>query len=158
MTKINGRTVCAVWAITMLPAAASGALMWDVEIADPTGDIAPYAADIERTVHAAAAEWGRWIDPGASVMIDIRVSLDPSISTAAGRSVTSAFLYDNGDFDVWEQGAAAEIRLGSDPNGATHDVEIFLGASYLANELWFDPNGFRQRDVIPADRTDAYSV
>ncbi len=42
--------------------------------------------------------------------------------------MTSGFVRNDGTCDIFEQGAAYEIRTGIDPNGATPDVRIRVGA------------------------------
>ena len=75
-----------------------------------------------------------------------------------GRSLTSVYVTTIDGIDIFEQGAAAEIRTGVDPNGATPDIEIEVGLGYLADELWFDPDPWSRLATAPIDRIDAMSV
>jgi hypothetical protein len=72
--------------------------------------------------------------------------------------VTSSFAYDNGAYNVFEQGAAAEVRTGVDPNGATADIELVFSSGYLMSELWFDPDPVARTAAVDPSRTDAMSV
>ena len=63
-----------------------------------------------------------------------------NIPTMDGASVVTGFVRNDGTRDIYEQGAAYEIRTGIDPNGADPDIRIRIGTAYLTNELWFDPN------------------
>ena len=78
--------------------------------------------------------------------------------TVNGASATSGFVRNDGTRDIFEQGAAFEIRTGMDPNGATPDIRITFGTTYMINVLWFDPNPQTRTDPIPASKVDAISV
>ncbi|QDV33385.1 hypothetical protein [Tautonia plasticadhaerens] len=86
------------------------------------------------------------------------IRFDPGIPTANGGSVTSSFVGNDGTYNVFEQGAVAEIRDGVDPNGASHDIQFTFGTAYLVDELWFDPDPSSRTDPVPSNRTDAVSV
>jgi hypothetical protein len=75
-----------------------------------------------------------------------------------GTSVSSGFVRNNGTRDIFEQGAAFEVRTGMDPNGADPDIRIRIGTAYLTDQLWFDPNPQTRTDPIPANHIDAVSV
>jgi hypothetical protein len=64
----------------------------------------------------------------------------------------------NGNYNVFEQGAAAEIRTGMDPNGSSPDIAIVFNPEYLTDELWFDPDPHARTAAVPIDRIDAVSV
>jgi hypothetical protein len=136
--------------------------VWKVSFDDAAGTYSAYYADVTRVLQASGAEWGRLFSSPAA--IDVSVRFDPTIATSSGRSTTVAFLYhdDVSGFDVYEQGAAAEINTGIDPNGAAADVEITIGvkpgANYLADKLWLDPNPAARTATIPVGRVDAMSV
>jgi hypothetical protein len=64
----------------------------------------------------------------------------------------------NGTIDIFEQGAAGELRTGIDPNGDTPDIEFTFGTNYLQNSLWFDPDPVARTAPVPSNRTDAVTV
>ncbi len=142
-------------AVLALAPSAGAAVTWDITV-DDTGSLAFYAEDIEANLAAAAAEWSRHLLGSGS--IEVVVELDSGLSTASGRSATSTYVGHNGSYHVWEQGMAGEIRTGVDPNGAAHDVEINLSPTYLAHELWFDPDPTSGSALVPPSKTDAYSI
>jgi hypothetical protein len=107
-------------------------------------------------------EAGRlWVAPleiGGARSIEVLVAIDDTILYSNGASVTTAFVGTVGGRDTFEQGAAHELRTGTDPNGATPDIRININTTYLRNELWFDPNPVFRVFPVPQDRTDAMSV
>lgn len=146
--------------VALMAAAAipgnSGTLNFSVSFDDPTGLFSSFYAPITSHALAAGADWGRFILGRADLEIVVR--FNDAIPRATGRSTTTAFVRNNGRFDVFEQGAAAEIRTGIDPNGADPDIEIVFNSDYLFNELWFDPDPVRRLEFVPSGRTDAASV
>jgi hypothetical protein len=94
-----------------------------------------------------------------SASFEVVIGFDPLIPTANGRSATTSFVSNDGIRDIFEQGAAGELKTGIDPNGATPDIEFNFGVNYLQNELWFDPTpADRTDEIVPANKTDALSI
>lgn len=142
-------------ALVCLGSVASGEVIWSVSFQNPQS-IGASAPAISAALLAAGAEWSQYIVGNAR--LDVQVIVDSTISRAAARSATSSYLFHNGQVSLYDQGAAAEIRTGIDPNGLTADIELFLSPSYLANELWFDPDPLARTAPVPTTRTDAVSV
>ena len=130
-------------------------ITFSVSFDDPSNLLAPYQAQIASHLLAAGKDWARYLGGTGSIEI---VVIPGSVPRATGRSLTSGFVYNNGQYNVFDQGFAAEIRSGADPNGSTPDVEIVIGNDYLVNELWFDPDPLTRQAPVPTNRTDAYSV
>ena len=107
---------------------------------------------------AAAQSWTRWLAIDGPRSIEILIRIAP---TATGRgdgaSQTSSFVRRDGAVNVFEQGLAAELRTGVDPNGSTADVIFTLGPDYLRNQLWFDPDPLSRSATPPSNRIDAFS-
>lgn len=143
----------AILCLSVIPAAAT--VMYTITIDDPGGTFAAFHDPITSNVLAAGARWSQFLLGDATIDLLIGFSQIPS---ATGNSLTSGFVRNNGTFNVFEQGAAAEVRTGVDPNGASPDGLITIGTSYLANELAFDPHPTVRGDPIPAGKTDAVSV
>jgi hypothetical protein len=112
------------------------------------------------TSHAQAAGrfWVAELDLSGARSIEVVIGIDDARPTAGGSSVTSAFVANAAGRDIFEQGAAGELRTGTDPNGATADIRIVFNTNYLRNELWFDPAPLERVATVPANRTDAMSV
>jgi hypothetical protein len=106
-------------------------------------------------LQAAGAEWNRRLVGSGNLEVEISMA---NIPTMDGTSVSNGFVRNNGTRDIFEQGAAFEIRTGMDPNGAGPDIRIRIGTAYLTNELWFDPNPQTRTTPIPANHIDAISV
>jgi hypothetical protein len=139
----------------------AGQITWDVSFYDPSGAWSAYYQNIQHVVQGAGHEWARLFDSTAS--IQVRVRFDATLPTASGRSLAAAFLYHAAaGLDIYEQGAAAEINTGTDPNGAEPDVELTFGVkpgnNYLADLLWFDPEPSARVAGIPTGRIDAMSL
>jgi hypothetical protein len=89
--------------------------------------------------------------------LEVEISM-ANIPTMDGTSVATGFVRNDGTRDIFEQGAAYEIRTGIDPNGANPDIRIRIGTAYITTDLWFDPNPQTRTDPIPANHIDAISV
>lgn len=149
--------------VTLLALLAPGSLLaqasFPVSFAASAGALsAQQRAEITLHVQTAGQRWARELRLDGARSIEIEIALDPAISTANGASLTSAFIGTQNGINVFEQGVAAELRTGSDPNGAQPDARFTFGTSYLANELWFDPNPAARTAPVPVNRTDAFSV
>jgi hypothetical protein len=136
--------------------AAHAGIVYNVTFDDPAGTFAPFYDQIRTHTLAAGARWDAFLCGSAN--LDVVIRFDNAIPTATGRSATSFFVRNNGVMDVFEQGAAGELRTGIDPNGADPDIEFTFGSNYLQNELWFDPDPVARTAAVPTDRTDAVSV
>jgi hypothetical protein len=135
---------------------AHAAVNVSVSFDDPLNQLTSVAANIEQHVIAAGTWWGYYLDGNASIEVVVKTSA--AVPYAEGRSLTSSFVGNNGSLDVFEQGMVGELRSGSDPNGATPDVEILLNPDYALNELWYDPDPTGRTATVDGNRTDAMST
>lgn len=143
----------------LLPLAATAQVTFPVSFAPSASALdGPQRATITQHVQAAGARWVRDLALSGPRSIEIEIALDPGLNTANGGSLTTGFVGRIGERDLFEQGVAFELRTGNDPNGATVDARFTFGTSYLANELWFDPDPVARTAAVPVDRTDAFSV
>lgn len=133
-------------------------ISFPVTIVDPGNTYATYHKDVIAAVQGAGAAWDLVLEEPRDVSIEVQVNLGLNIATATGGSATSVFVSNDGVRNVWEQGAAAEVRSGIDPNGVEPDVIFDIGANYLTDELWFDPEPIERSVPVPLSRTDAVSV
>jgi hypothetical protein len=133
----------------------SANITYNITFTDPGGTYASYYPAITTALQAAGAEWNRRLIGSGNLEVEISFA---NIATMDGTSVSTGFVRNNGTRDIFEQGAAYEIRTGMDPNGAEPDIKIRIGTAYLANELWFDPNPQTRTAPIPANHIDAISV
>ncbi len=140
------------------PKPLSANLDFSVVIDDPEDDFLALHADVEAAVLAAGARWAEVFEVSQPITLDVLVRLGADVTRAGGRSGTSVYAGYDGQRDLWEQGAAAKIRTGIDPNPGEPDVVLYVERNYLLNELWFDPNPFEQTAPVPSNRTDAVSV
>ncbi len=157
---MRSKTTAIIAALALLSSAhtISASVFWDVRFDSASIREGIDTNLIRDNLLAAADAWTRHLDTASGVRIDVIVRFDSSIPRAGGRSLTSSYVTNNGLFDVFEQGLAAELRTGIDPNGSTPDVEIILNPNYTTNTLWFDPNPFDSVASIPTNRVDGYSV
>ena len=135
---------------------APAVVMYNVTFNDPAKQFVGFYDNITTNAVAAGTAWGAHLAGDAS--IEVEISFDPTIPTAAGASMTTAFVGISNGINVFEQGAAAEVRTGIDPNGAAPDAVITLGTDYLIDDLWFDLEPTLRTSPIPDGRVDAYSV
>lgn len=150
-SKINLSAALALW----LTPIVSGAVNFQVTFNDPGGTWSAYYAPIQSNLEAAGKWWARRLNGNANLEIVISFA---DIPTGNGGSMTSVFIGTSGPYDIFEQGAAYEVRTGIDPNGATPDIQMTLGYGYLTSNLWFDPDPYRRIAPIPSNRTDSVSV
>src|SRR5262245_16308262 len=109
---------------------------YTVAFNDPAGTFAQYYDQIRSHIQFAGAEWNKHFINGGQGSIDVTVVFDPNLPTADGRSLVAVPVGDDANgFHIVEQGAAYEVRTGTDPNGDAPDVEITLGTAYLTDEL-----------------------
>jgi hypothetical protein len=135
---------------------AHAQLTYTVTFDDPGNTQAAFYDVITSHTLAAGALWDSRIQGPAALQVIVR--FPTSIPRATGRSMTTGFVRNNGVYNIFEQGAAYEIRTGADPNGATADIEFQFNPGYLSGELWFDPNPIARTATVPGNRTDAMSV
>jgi hypothetical protein len=135
---------------------ARAGITYTVTFDDPGGALAPYYSSLISHTLAAGARWDNFLAGNANLEVVIRSST--AVPRGSGRSLTSGFVRYNGTYFVYDQGAAAELRTGIDPNGSDPDIELTFNPSYVANELWFDPDPTLRTAPVPVNRTDAMSV
>lgn len=163
-TTLRRTLVCAALACVALAGGAgvrgaAAQVQFDVRFVDPTGLYTPYYADLTRTVQAAGTQWAsRVVTASGPVNVGVRLTFDPSISTANGTSAASSYVGLVNGLSTYRFGFASELATGIDPNGAADDVLFTVGTGYLANTLWFDPDPNARLAPVPAYRIDAMSV
>ncbi len=140
---------------SLSPQAGPASITYNVTFTEPGGPYASYYPAITAALQAAGVEWNRHLIGSGNLEVEISMA---NIPTMDGTSVTTGFVRNNGTRDIFEQGAAYEIRTGIDPNGADPDIRIRIGTAYLTNEVWFDPNPQARNTPIPANHIDAISV
>jgi len=158
------------WPVLLVRAALFGALLhlasgaeatlFNVTFQDPTSTYATYYSRIISHIQAAGSTWAADLGYATAPSIDVRVGFDSSISTGNGASLSNRFVHPKGSYNVYEQGLAAKMFHGIDPNGSTPDVQFNIGVnpsnSYL-NKLWFDPDPFSRTAPLDTSKTDAMS-
>jgi hypothetical protein len=129
---------------------------------DPGNTYSSYYSQIDSNLQAAGADWASNLIAGAGNMgsatdIEIVVRFTNAPTANAG-SATTAYVGNDGTYNLFEQGMAYELNTGNDPNGSSYDFELNIGTAYLQNQLWFDPSPTLRTAVIPSNKVDAYSV
>jgi len=115
-------------------------------------------AQLTSHFQAAGQRWVGLLGISAARSIEIQIEVNNAISTFGGASFTSVFVGVEQARNTFEQGAAAELRTGTDPNSNTPDIRIIVSEPYLRGELWFDPNPVARTAPVPENLTDAMSV
>jgi Ca2+-binding RTX toxin-like protein len=129
---------------------------YTVALSDPTGALtAAQSTAVLDNLRGALDIYSRHIT-GQGVL-DVVVQVDFSGATVgSGASVvavnTGATF--NGKTVIYE-GAVAELRSGTDPNGDAADLRINLPPSYLTNALWLDPDPTTRAATVAAGKFDA---
>jgi hypothetical protein len=120
---------------------------------------------VKRQVIQAVRQWTDVIDCHASASLEVLfhvedvVAGDPAKLDFGKSVVSDSFSGEKKDGrEVKEQGMAAELRTGRDPNGAEPDIEICLQTAYVKNQLSWDDEPEKRRKRAPAGKLDALSV
>ena len=142
--------------LLLCAARVEAAINYTVTFSDPGSTYASYYAALTSNIQAAGAYWAEFLVGNGN--IEVQVEFTSSIAGIDGASFTNGFIRNDGTRNIYEQGAAYEIRTGIDPNGASPDVRIRINPSYLANTLWLDPNPTTRTDPIPANHLDGVSL
>ena len=112
---------------------------------------------VEALAEAALEAWGAVL--AGSAAINVSISIQPTTPSGRANGGNEVGVYagtDNG-YNVFEPGAAYELRTGQSHGQAGADIHIYIARDYLLNELFLDPTPATAND-IPSDRTDGYSV
>jgi hypothetical protein len=136
--------------------ASAGVITHSIQIDDPLSAASAYHTQIISHVGAAIDRWSSQLINDASWSVIVTISTSPFRSE--GRSQASGFVRNIGPMSIFEQGAAYELRTGTDPNGSDPDIEIAIHPDYLANTLWFDPDPWHRTAAVDTGKTDAMSV
>src|SRR3954470_5503460 len=120
------------WAVafvTMLLARVVNAqINFPVTINDPGGAYSAYYASLNSAIQAGGGQWAHYL--AGSGDLQIQVNITNSVPFTTGASATSGFVRNDGMRDIFEQGAASELRTGIDPNGAAPDIVIDVNPTY----------------------------
>jgi hypothetical protein len=143
------------WALFLAAAPASADPFSLVTFNDPGARYSGYYSGLDRLSRAAGDRWAPFLPTLGT--LDIEIAFSTTMPRATGRSVTSSFVTRDGPWNVFEQGAAAELRTGIDPNGPDPDVEFVFNPEYLST-LWFDPDPYTRTAPVPGLQVDAMSV
>jgi len=146
--------------LLLTASAASAQVDFTVTIQDLPADQKNLEPLIKSNLIAAAKTWADYVD-SKPCTIDILFRVDPAANAGrgSGRSVVTARLGDEkeGDKLVAEQGWAAKMRTGKDPNGDKPDIEVVLEPNYMKT-IWWDPDPAARKARVPAGKLDSMSV
>lgn len=132
------------------------AVTFSVTFDDPGAEQAAFYSDLEQNTLAAGDTLGQYL--AGTAAIEVVIGFSDAIPTATGGSEAVVVFGVDGGITLVQPGAAAEVRTGTDPNGATADIRITIGIDYLTDDVWLDPTPFSGEDPVPADKVDGYSV
>ena len=149
---LGAAALCSAFAL----APAQAALTYSLSINDPLGAASSLHGQIDQHIGAALFQWGNHLTGSAN--LEIQVDITSAVDRAAGTSFTSGYYGTSGGYNVFEQGAAYELRTGIDPNGAAPDVHLLFNADYLNHTLWFDSDPYARTAAMDSSRVDATSV
>ena len=136
----------------------------NVSLGTLPADLVPKQALIKQHIVVAATMWASVVECKPCT-IDISFNIQGAVEgdpkkLGFGKSTVSATFGDERKNDkiVSEQGMAAELRTGKDPNGPTSDVQIAFQTAYVLREFWWDPDPNARRLPVPTGKLDALSV
>ncbi len=141
--------------VLAVASAAQAAPAFTVAFNDPGSAHSAYYSDIQSNLLAAANTWADVLPGSGTIDIMVDFTNQPTLSAS---SAASQYVHTTGGISVYEMGAIYERQTGIDPNGATPDVYLHIGTSFLANSLWFDPHPVNRFETVPANQVDAVSA
>lgn len=156
MTRFARWLALAGLVLSVLTGRAQANTDFNVTIEDPGGAFSAFYDPIVSHTLAAGELWDSLLDGAGS--LEVLVHLSDTVPTAVGGSTRTAFVRNNGFLDLYEPGAANEIRTGSDPFESEPDIQFFVGTGFLTADLWFDPDPAARSSPVPLDKVDALSV
>jgi Ca2+-binding RTX toxin-like protein len=131
--------------------------MWTATFGTTNGVSSTILNSIQQVTLDAANYWGRYIDFGAQTL-EIRInviSLGSSTLAQAGPT-TYEFTRTVGGANVFQSGPILELQDQSDPNGATHDIEIDVNLDSInANEYFY---GGLANPNVPFSQFDLFTI
>ena len=122
MKTLSSLARSAALALFLVGHSVGAAITYPVSFVDPGNANSAYYPAITANIQAAGARWAGYLAGSGS--IEVQVEFTTAIARIDGASFTNGFVHKNGARDVYEQGAAYELRTGTDPNGTTPDVRI----------------------------------
>ena len=110
---------------------------------------------LEESAKAGISEWTKFLEISGPRHIEVIVRFNPTQFRGSGRSLTTAFVRKIGNYNLFEQAVAKELRDGKDTNGSEYDVEFNFDPKYLRDIIWFDPDPSKRIAQVPKDRLDS---
>ena len=141
-----------------LSAISASAATLSVTVDDPNSLFTGFHETIRDHAEASMDRWlsHMTLNPSQNPTIDLVVKFSDQIATGNGGSATSSFVATRNGINIFEQGMAAELKTGNDPNGAASpDVVFTISHNWMNNVLWFDPDPFTRTAMVPNNRVDA---
>jgi hypothetical protein len=158
--RLGSSARCAILLAVVLARGVSvswGAVTLNVLFDDPTAQFTQFYDGIQTNLVAAGEQWISYVETPYDVTLEIEIGFE-SNSGANGTSNSFGYVGNDGQYDVWQQGAAWEILTGEDVNGDDPDGRINLSEDRLLNDgFWFDPSPTPSGSV-PSGEWDGYSV
>ena len=134
---------------------------WSVILGDSvatsglSGDV---ITTIENGLIAAGEDWEKYFVT-ADANIEIRLEIeDTDTDRSTGGSISSVFIENNGQQDIFLDTAAAKLNDGSDNTSGDAEIVVIIDPDYLADILHLDGTPLARTDEIPIDRVDSQSV
>ena len=155
-SSIPGITIACLWVTSAISAPACANIQYTVSYVDPSSAYTAYYSQITANLSAAGAIWSSHLV--GTTTINLQVKFDANIPTANAGSTSVVFAYYNGNYNVYNLGAADKVIHNTATTNSNPDGVITIGTAYLQSELWFDPNPNLRIDQVPINQTDAMSV
>jgi hypothetical protein len=133
----------------------SRGFQFSMSIVDEEGLVPSYHTALLLNLQAAIENWGRYIKGLGT--IEVELVIDHS-EIPSGGSKVSAEIGSVDNITVYREGVAHELLTGIDPNGNDADAIIYIGAEYLKQWFWLDPNPFKRTGNVPSDKEDILST
>ncbi|MDX2222299.1 MAG: hypothetical protein SFV21_06095 [Rhodospirillaceae bacterium] len=119
---------------------------------DFDSSVSSYVSLIQATTQAALADWGRYLRGSGSIDVRVEITGELGSGALAAAGPTSVFNLWGGS-NVYRAGTLHELLTGTDVNGSTEDIIIYVdGFTLQAGQFYFGSG------TVPGSQYDALTV
>jgi hypothetical protein len=134
---------------------AAPGFAYSIQIQDPYGLASEQHKSLIENVSAAVGSWARHIAGNGLIQIALVIDDAPR---ASGASTTNVAIDALNNRTILRDSVPHKLITGIDLNGEAPDAVLTIGAKYLRQFVWLDPNPFKRENIVPMNKIDAVSL
>jgi hypothetical protein len=132
---------------------------YTVSVVDPENALGADRAAVLANFDAALADWGKFIDSRAHLVIRIEVKKNTGgAGRFSGRSISNIPHHEERGLRVLEEGATYKLRTGRSVRTGEPDLAIEIQPMLLRQSYWIDPHPTLRNDPVPKGKVDLVTV